>query len=69
MTDLIRIPATYDHRLVAVSIAIAIFASYAALDLAGRVTANRGFAPVWPGWPEARLPWEVGYGLCITPEC
>ena len=51
MTDLIRIPATYDHRLVAVSIAIAIFASYAALDLAGRVTANRG---------RARLAWLAG---------
>jgi PAS domain S-box-containing protein len=32
----------YDHRLVALSVVIAIFASYAALDLAGRVTAARG---------------------------
>lgn len=32
---------TYDYRLVALSVAIAICASYAALDLAGRVTAAR----------------------------
>jgi two-component system, cell cycle sensor histidine kinase and response regulator CckA len=32
----------YDYRLVALSVLIAIFASYAALDLAGRVTASRG---------------------------
>jgi two-component system sensor histidine kinase/response regulator len=34
----------YDYRLVAVSILIAILAAYAALDLAGRVTAARGMA-------------------------
>ena len=33
---------SYDYRLVALSVAIAIMASYAALDLAGRVTAARG---------------------------
>lgn len=33
---------SYDYRLVALSIVIAICASYAALDLAGRVTAARG---------------------------
>ena len=33
---------SYDHRLVALSIFIAICASYAGLDLAGRVTAARG---------------------------
>ena len=32
----------YDYRLVALSVLIAILASYAALDLAGRVTAARG---------------------------
>jgi signal transduction histidine kinase/DNA-binding response OmpR family regulator len=32
----------YDYRLVALSVVIAILASYAALDLAGRVTATRG---------------------------
>ena len=34
--------SSYDYRLVALSVAIAIFSSYAALDLAGRVTAARG---------------------------
>ncbi len=33
---------TYDYRLVALSVLIATLASYAALDLAGRVTAARG---------------------------
>ncbi|SNT43935.1 MHYT domain-containing protein, NO-binding membrane sensor [Granulicella rosea] len=32
----------YDYRLVALSVLIAIFAAYAALDLAGRVTASKG---------------------------
>ena len=41
----------YDHRLVALSVVIAICASYAALDLAGRVTAARG---------RARLAWLIG---------
>jgi PAS domain S-box-containing protein len=37
---------SYDHRFVALSVVIAICASYAALDLAGRVTAARGRARV-----------------------
>ena len=41
----------YDYRLVAVSILIAIFSAYAALDLAGRVTAAQG---------RARLAWLSG---------
>jgi two-component system, NtrC family, sensor kinase len=40
------IPTTYDYRLVVLSFVIAILTSYTALDLAGRVTANRGFARV-----------------------
>ena len=32
---------TYDFRLVALSVVIAIFASFAALDLTGRITASR----------------------------
>jgi|SRR5579863_216923 len=36
----------YDHRLVAVSVLIAVMASYAALDLAGRVTSARGVARI-----------------------
>src|SRR5260370_12981083 len=43
--------SSYDYRLVALSIIIAIFASYAALELAGRTTAARG---------RARLAWLVG---------
>lgn len=45
------IPAVYDYRLVALSILIAICASYAALNLAGRVTAARD---------RARLAWLLG---------
>src|SRR3984957_12318218 len=33
---------TYDYRLVALSVLISTFASYAALDLGGRVTASHG---------------------------
>ena len=35
---------TYNHRLVVLSLIIAILSSYAALDLAGRVTSARGRA-------------------------
>ena len=42
---------SYDYRLVALSVLIAIFASYAALELAGRTTAASG---------RARLAWFVG---------
>src|ERR1700719_3277078 len=42
---------SYDYRLVALSIFIAISASYAALDLAGRISAARGWI---------RLGWLVG---------
>src|ERR1700687_2335323 len=41
----------YDYRLVALSVLIAVFASYAALDLAGRTTAASG---------RVRLIWLVG---------
>jgi NO-binding membrane sensor protein with MHYT domain len=41
-------PGSYDHLQVALSVVIAIAASYAALDLAGRVTAASGSArSVW----------------------
>ena len=42
---------SYDYQLVALSVLIAIFASYAALELAGRTTAASG---------RARLAWFVG---------
>lgn len=51
MNTLVTIPATYDYRLVSLSVIIAIFASYTALDLAGRVTATRD---------QARLAWLIG---------
>src|SRR5260370_34985882 len=52
MMDLnMALVSSYDYRLVALSIVIAIFASYAALDLAGRTTAARG---------RARLAWLIG---------
>jgi diguanylate cyclase (GGDEF)-like protein/PAS domain S-box-containing protein len=38
---------TYDYRLVALSVAVAIVASYAALDLAGRVTVERKSRAFW----------------------
>lgn len=51
MNPSLAIPATYDYRLVALSVAIAIFASYAALELAARVTAARN---------QARIAWLLG---------
>jgi PAS domain S-box-containing protein len=42
LSDHIALTGWYDYRLVALSVVIAIFASYTALDLAGRVTAARG---------------------------
>jgi diguanylate cyclase (GGDEF)-like protein/PAS domain S-box-containing protein len=36
--------ASYDYRLVVLSVAFALLAAYAAIDLAGRVTAARGWA-------------------------
>ena len=44
--------ASYDPRLVALSIVVAVLASYAALDLSARISAARG------GWHRAR--WVVG---------
>src|ERR1700679_2576694 len=46
----------YDFRLVAVSVLIAVFAAYAALDLAGRVTAAR---------EAARIAWLTGGALAM----
>ena len=54
MSPVVPIHATYDYRLVTLSVIIAIFASYAALELAGRVTAARNFA---------RVAWLLG-GAC-----
>ena len=54
MSLVMPIHATYDYRLVTLSVFIAIFASYAALELAGRVTAARNYA---------RVAWLLG-GAC-----
>jgi NO-binding membrane sensor protein with MHYT domain len=51
MHESAMLEATYDYRLVALSVVIAIFASYAALDLARLVTASRN---------RARLAWLIG---------
>jgi PAS domain S-box-containing protein len=56
MNELISIPAVYDYRLVTLSVAIAVVASYVALDLTGRVTANRG---------STRLAWLTGGALAM----
>jgi PAS domain S-box-containing protein len=56
MTGLTPISGTYDHRLVVLSVLIAIFASYAALDLTGRVMASRG---------GARLAWLTGGAVAM----
>src|SRR5271154_829251 len=44
----IALASSYDYRLVALSVLLAILASYAALDLVGRITAARGASrSVW----------------------
>ncbi len=48
LSDPIALVGFYSQRLVALSVVISILASYAALDLAGRVTAARGHArSIW----------------------
>jgi two-component system cell cycle sensor histidine kinase/response regulator CckA len=47
LTDTPVLAGSYDHLMVALSVVIAACASYAALDLAGRVTAARGRARVF----------------------
>jgi two-component system sensor histidine kinase/response regulator len=44
MDHAVTLQGAYDLRLVVLSVLIALLAAYAALDLAGRVTASRGFA-------------------------
>lgn len=50
------IVADYDYRLVALSVLIAICASYAALDVAGRVAATRS---------KARMAWLIGGAVAM----
>jgi two-component system, sensor histidine kinase and response regulator len=53
--DLVLI-GSYDYRLVALSVFIAILASYAALDLSGRVTSSHG---------RARVLWLIGGSVAM----
>ena len=52
----IVLASSYDYLLVALSVIIAVLASYAALDLAGRVTSARG---------KARLLWSSGGAIAM----
>lgn len=56
MTSPLALTASYDLRLVTLSVLIAIAASYVALDLAGRVTSTRG---------RARLLWLVSGAIAM----
>ena len=56
MNSMSPILGTYDYRLVVLSFVIAIVTSYTALDLAGRVTANRG---------RARVAWLTGGAISM----
>ena len=56
MNHATSIASTYDYRLVALSVLIAIFASYAALDLAGRITQARR---------SQRLAWLFGGAIAM----
>jgi diguanylate cyclase (GGDEF)-like protein/PAS domain S-box-containing protein len=50
MNSMTVLSGSYDPRLVALSVVLAVFASYAALDLAGRVTSAHGRArAIWLG--------------------
>src|SRR5258707_13648712 len=57
---------SYDYRLVALSVVIAVMASYAALDLAGRVTYAKGRTrTVWLGGGATAMGigiWSMHYG-------
>jgi diguanylate cyclase (GGDEF)-like protein/PAS domain S-box-containing protein len=50
MDSMTMLSGSYDYRLVALSVVLAMVASYAALDLAGRITAAHGWArAIWLG--------------------
>ena len=64
---------SYDYRLVALSVLISVFASYAALDLAGRVTSARGAARrLWLGGGAVAMGtgiWSMHYVVCWRFAC
>jgi diguanylate cyclase (GGDEF)-like protein/PAS domain S-box-containing protein len=65
MNAVTAISGSYDYRLVAVSVVLAMFASYAALDLSGRVTSTQGrLRVVWQGCGAAAMGlgiWSMHY--------
>ena len=63
------VTATYDPYLVALSILVASFASYTALDLGGRVAARPKDPRTASGWRRPRSPWEAAYGRCTSSPC
>ena len=54
----------YDPVLVALSIAVAVMASYAALDLGGRVLASKGWKRIL--WLAMEWPWVAAFGRCTS---
>src|SRR5437016_3775018 len=79
----VNLIGSYNYALVALSVLIAMFASYAALDLAGRVTAARGWTrAVWLlggagamgtgirfGCWAGPVRWGLAFGPCTTLGC
>jgi Bacterial signalling protein N terminal repeat len=64
---------SYDYQLVALSVVIAVLASYAALDLAGRVRYSRGAARrLWLGGGATAMGigiWSMHYSECWRLAC
>ena len=59
---------SYNYSLVALSVLIAMLASYAALDLAGRITVSRGrLRIVWLMGDASAMGWASG--RCTISEC
>ncbi|PPS40995.1 EAL domain-containing protein [Chroococcidiopsis sp. TS-821] len=56
MTTTLALIATYDVRLVALSVVIALFGSYIALDLAGQIASAQGWA---------KKLWLIGGAVCL----
>ena len=59
---------SYDHRLVGLSVLLAVLASYAALSLAARIAASAGgIRSVWLVAGAGAM--GLGSGPCTTSEC
>jgi NO-binding membrane sensor protein with MHYT domain len=60
MNSFTVVKGSYDYGLVALSIVLAMFTSYAALDLAGRVASARGrVRAAWLGCGAAVMGWGI----------